>query len=188
MTVIIIIAVLAVLVLCVISVQRKLVQLDEFSKNALKQINVQQMSRYDALTTMVEMAREYALDVESKTIIEAIGRRRPVQSANPTVDQINQNEQLLNQARVQLNAVAERYPELTSAELYEKAQKTYAQNEDQVRLSRMTFNDTVTRFNTQVRMFPGSLVAGPLGFTQKAYLEEDKEKADLPKDLFRKRD
>ena len=188
MTGIIIVAILAVLVLWVISVQRKLVKLDEISKNALKQINVQQMSRYDALVTMIETAREYALDVESKTIIETIAARRPVQSANPTPDQINQNEQLLNQARLNINAVAERYPELKSAELYTNAQKNYAQNEDQVRLSRMTFNDTVTKFNTQVRMFPGSLVAGPLGFSPKQYLEDNPEKADLPKDLFRKRD
>ena len=45
----IIIAVVAVLVLWVISVQNKLVKSDEFCNNALKQINVQQISRYDAL-------------------------------------------------------------------------------------------------------------------------------------------
>ena len=183
---IIIIAIVVLLVLWVVSVQRKLVQLDEFSKNALKQINVQQMTRYDALVSMVNMAREYAKDVESKTIIDAIEARKPVQSATPTVDQINQNEQLLQQARLNLNAVVERYPELKSMSLYDNAQKNYAQNEEQVRLSRMTFNDTVTKFNTQVRMFPGSLVAGPLGFTAKQYLEEDKAKADLPQDLWKK--
>ena len=74
----------------------------------------------------------------------------------------------------------------TSGKVFVNGQDVYAQNEEQVRLSRMTFNDTVTKFNTQVRMFPGSLVAGPLGFTAKQYLEEDKAKADLPQDLWKK--
>ena len=52
--------------------------------------------------------------------------------------------------------------------------------EENVRLSRMTFNDTVTLFNNQVRMFPGSIVASMLGFAPKEYLAEDASKADYP--------
>jgi LemA protein len=56
----IIIAVVAVLVLWVISVQNKLVKSDEFCNNALKQINVQQISRFDALQALIKLTREYA--------------------------------------------------------------------------------------------------------------------------------
>ena len=52
--------------------------------------------------------------------------------------------------------------------------------EENVRLSRRTFNDTVTRFNNQVRMFPGSLVASMLGFAPKEYLADDVSKAEYP--------
>lgn len=182
MTLAIIIAVVVLLVLWVISVQNKLVKLDEFANNALKQINVQQMSRYDALMTMVKTAREYAKDVESKTIIDAIEARRPVQSANPTTEQINENEAMLGQAIRNFNVVLERYPELKSISLYDNAQQEYRKNEDQVRMARMTFNDSVTKFNMQTRMFPGSIIAGMLGFAPKQYLEEDKSKADVPLD------
>lgn len=183
MVTIIIIAIVVLLVLWVISVQNKLVKLDEFANNALKQINVQQMTRFDSLRTMINAAREYAKDVESKTIIDAIEARRPVQSANPTPEQINENEALLGQAIRNFNVVAERYPELKSMELYKNAQDEYSKNEDQVRMSRMTFNDAVTKFNMQTRMFPGSVVARMLGFAPKQYLEEDKSKADIP-DIF----
>lgn len=182
MTLAIIIAVVVLLVLWVISVQNKLVKLDEFANNALKQINVQQMSRYDALMTMVKTAREYAKDVESKTIIDAIEARRPVQSANPTTEQINENEAMLGQAIRNFNVVLEKYPELKSISLYDNAQQEYRKNEDQVRMARMTFNDSVTKFNMQTRMFPGSIIAGMLGFAPKQYLEEDKSKADVPLD------
>jgi LemA protein len=44
----------------------------------------------------------------------------------------------------------------------------------------MTFNDTVTRFNQQVRVFPASLIAGMLGFSKRDYLAEDTTKKDYP--------
>ena len=52
--------------------------------------------------------------------------------------------------------------------------------EENVRLSRMTFNDTVTRFNQQVRVFPASLVASMLGFAKRDYLADDVSKKDYP--------
>ena len=55
--------------------------------------------------------------------------------------------------------------------------KSYEEN---VRLSRMTFNDTVTKYNNQVRVFPASLVAGLLGFAQRDYLAEDTSKNEYP--------
>lgn len=179
----IIIAVVVILVLWVIAVQNKLVKLDEFCNNALKQINVQQMTRFDALKTMVSIAREYATDVESKTIIEAIEARNLNHSARPTPSEINENEKILGQAMMNLNAVVEQYPQLRSMDLYSNAQNDYRKNEDQVRLSRMTFNDTVTKFNMQVRQFPGSIVASILSFPVKEYLAEDKSKTDIP-DIF----
>ena len=50
----IIIAILAVLVLWGISVQNSLVKSDELCKNALRQINVQQMSLYDELKALIK--------------------------------------------------------------------------------------------------------------------------------------
>lgn len=59
MITIIVIAVAAVLVLWIISVQRKLVNAEEIVKNAMSQIGVQQSSRWDALTGLVELLKSY---------------------------------------------------------------------------------------------------------------------------------
>ena len=59
-TLIVILAIAALLVLWGIGVQNKLVQSDELCNNALKQINVQQISRYDALQALVKLTREYS--------------------------------------------------------------------------------------------------------------------------------
>ena len=181
-TTIVIIAVIVLvvfLVMWVISVQNKLVKADEISKNALKQINVQQMSRYDAIKAPVKLTREYA-GYEGETLQKVIAERKITSSPNPTVADINANERALSGLTAQVTAVAEQYPQLKANEGYLNTMKDIKAYEENVRLSRMTFNDTVTRFNNQVRMFPGSLVASMLGFAPKEYLADDVSKAEYP--------
>ena len=181
-TTIVIIAVIVLvvfLVMWVISVQNKLVKADEISKNALKQINVQQMSRYDAIKALVKLTREYA-GYEGETLQKVIAERKITSSPNPTVADINANERALSGLTAQVTAVAAQYPQLKANEGYLNTMKDIKAYEENVRLSRMTFNDTVTRFNNQVRMFPGSLVASMLGFAPKEYLADDVSKAEYP--------
>ena len=74
-TLIVVLALAAVLVLWVISVQNRLVKIDELCNNSLKQIQVQQMSRYDALKTIVSLARESA-QVEGENFEKIINARK----------------------------------------------------------------------------------------------------------------
>ena len=62
-----VVAILVILLLWGISKQNQLVKADERCNNALKQINVQQMSRYDALKALIKLTREYA-DYEGSTL------------------------------------------------------------------------------------------------------------------------
>ena len=178
-TLIIILIVVAALVLWGISVQNKLVQSDELCNNALKQINVQQVSRYDALQALVKLTREYA-SYESETLQKVIEMRRITASPNPTVEDIDANEAALQAMSAKLIAVAEQYPDLKANQTYQQTMADIKQYEENVRLARMTFNDTVTKYNNQVRMFPGSIVAGILGFPKREYLAEDASKTDYP--------
>ena len=93
---------------------------------------------------------------------------------------INANEQALNSALSRLIAVAEQYPDLKANQSYQQTMADIKSYEENVRLSRMTFNDTVTKYNNQVRMFPASLVAGLLGFPARDYLAEDTSKTEYP--------
>lgn len=179
MTLIIVIAVLAVIVLWFISCQNRLVKDDEFCNNSLKQINVQQVSRYDALKALVKITKDYA-SYEGETLEKVIAERKIVSAANPTVSDINANEAALGGVLARLVAVAERYPDLKANAQYTKTMDSVNKYEDNVRLARMTYNDTVTKYNNSVRMFPGSIVAGILGFPRRDYLAEDTSKAEYP--------
>ena len=174
----IVIVLVALVVLWVISVQRKLVEKDELCKNALSQIGVQQASRWDALTALVELVKSYN-EHEYNTLRDVIAQRKNI-TGESTVAEAQAQEQVLTGLVRNINLVAEQYPELKANENYAKAMDSVNLYENQVRLSRMTFNDTVTKFNKEIRQFPTSLVAGLLGFKTRDYLDEAVGKSDMP--------
>ena len=156
-----------------ISTQRTLVDLDEMCKNALSQIEVQLNSRFDAVIALAKTAAQYAKH-ESETIIQTIEARGGNTSA-ATPAGINAQADLLGQMMSRLNVVVEQYPELKASDLYAKAQDGQRQYEENVRISRMVYNDTATKMNRMVRQWPSSIVASMLHFDVKEYLKVDNE-------------
>ena len=175
-TALIIIIVLAVIVIgYFISTQRALVNLDELCKNALSQIEVQLNSRFDAVVALAKAAAQYAKH-ESDTIIETVQARGGNSGATAnTPAAINAQTDLLGQMMGRLNVVFERYPELKASDLYKETQEGMKQYEENVRMSRMIYNDTATKMNRMVRQWPSSIVASMLHFDLKEYLKVDSE-------------
>ena len=182
MTVLIIIAIIALIVLWVISVQRKLVAKDEICKNALSQIGVQQNSRWDALTALVELIKTYN-EHEYNTLRDVIASRKNLGTGS-SVQDVQEADNAITGALRQINVVAERYPDLKANENYKTAMDSVNVYENQVRTSRMVYNDSVTTYNNIVRQFPDSFVASLLKFQQRDYLQEPQGKTEMPSMKF----
>ena len=97
---------------------------------------------------------------------------RKIINGNSSASDVQTQENALAGLTKSINIVAENYPELKASENYGKAMDSVNLYENQVRLSRMTYNDCVTIFNRACREFPASLVAGMLGFSVRDYLDE----------------
>ncbi|MGI6585281.1 MAG: LemA family protein [Lutisporaceae bacterium] len=177
-TIITIITVAAVIALWVISTQRRLVVLDENISNAMSQIGVQLSSRFDALTALLDLAKGYAKH-ESETLIETVKSRRSVITAKSTPDDVLRQEGVISEALGRIAMVSEQYPELKADKNYIKTMDAVETFENMVRTSRLIYNDSVTKLNREIRMFPVSLIAGMLGFRQKEYLVEQAARADM---------
>ena len=178
MTVIIIIAIIALLVLWVISVQRKLVGQDELCQNAMSTIGVQQESRWDALTGMVELIKSYN-EHEYNTLRDVIAQRRPI-DANSTAAEVDEQESLLGQVASHLSVVVEQYPDLKANENYAKAMEAVDRYTNMVRTSKMVYNDTATKYNKMIRQIPDSFVASLFGFKTRDYLKTEDKKTEMP--------
>ena len=139
-----------------VSTQRSLVVLDENCKNSLSQIEVQLNSRWDALMQLSRQAEKAGM-IEAKAMIETIKARRPL--VPNSAQSINENEGQLNQLFSRLMMLGEQYPQFRSMPLFAKSMESISSYEENVRISRMVYNDTATKMNRMVRQWPSSIVA-----------------------------
>ena len=167
--------------LYIVNTQRSLVKLDENCKNALSQIQVQLNSRWDALLALAKTASQYAQH-ESETLIKVIQQRRgeDVDSA----EAVNRQQGELNQVLGRLIAIGEAYPNLKANEMFNKTMDSVNSYEENVRMSRMVYNDSATKMNRAVRQWPSSFVASMLHFTEREYPKVDQEQKSQMPDLF----
>lgn len=173
-----VVAVIVLLIVWVITVQRKLVSVDELCGNAMSQIGVQQNSRWDALKALADLTKQYS-EHEYKTLMDVIAQRKPINASSSAQDAQAQ-ENILTDAMNKFVAVAENYPDLKASQMYKETMDGVKQYEENVRKSRMVYNDTVTKYNKIIRQIPTNLVAGPLGFKKRDYLETENEKKEMP--------
>ena len=170
--------IILVLIFWTISLQRSFVALDENINNAMSQIGVQLSSRWDALVSLLDLTKGYAAH-EYETITETIKARRSI-TRDSSPDDVRQQENVIVEAMGKIMAVAESYPDLKADGTYIKTMDAVNQYENMVRTSRLIYNDSVTKLNRAIRMFPASIIAGMIGFSKRTYLEAVDEKATMP--------
>lgn len=171
--------IVAVIIRWIISTQRKLAVLDENISYAMSQIGVQLSSHFDALTALLNLAKDYG-GQQSETLIETIKSRRSVITAISTPDDVLHQEGIITEALGRIAMITEQYPELVANQTYIKTMDAVQIFENMLRTSHLIYNDSVTKLSREIRMFPVSMIAGMLGFSQREYLVEQAAKADMP--------
>ena len=165
------------IIVCVgyfISVQRKAVSMDEFCQNAMSQIAVQINSRWDAIMGLAKDAARYS-EHESNVLINSIKQLRIGEVTSAA--EANQQQDAITGIMSRIMAIGNAYPELKASEMFGKLMDGRMQYEENVRMSRMVYNDTATKYNRLIRMFPSSIVCSMLGYNEKKeYLKVDDPK------------
>ena len=119
MTILIIVILLAVLLMIwLVTVQRKLVVMDENISDAMSQIGVQLSLCFDAMMVLLNTAEGYAAD-ETRLLSENVRSFRITITARSTPDKVQGQERILSEVAERLIAIAEAYPDF-------KADKNYA--------------------------------------------------------------
>ena len=90
----------------------------------------------------------------------------------------------LGGALSRLLVTVERYPELKSNQNFLALQSQLEGTENRITVERMRFNEAVKDYNTRLRLFPGSIVAGIRGFKEKAFFEAAPGSEQVPKVKF----
>lgn len=175
MTLIIIAVIIIAIVVFVISKYNGLVTLKQRVQNALSQIDVQLQRRFDLIPNLVETVKGY-MSHESEVLENVTRLRTSWANANTVEDKAEVNNQLSGALKT-IMAVSENYPELKANQNFASLQKELSETEDKILRSRQFYNDIVTRYNTNLRVFPTNIIANAFNFTPEKLFEVDSDEA-----------
>ena len=171
----IILIIVVLLILFIISVYNSLVTLRQRVKNAFGQMDVQLQRRFDLIPNLVETVKGY-MTHESDTLAK-VTELRTAWAGAKTVDEKAKLDNELSNALKTIMAVAEAYPDLKANQNFESLQNELTETEDKISYSRQFYNDTVTKYNTKLELFPSNIVAGMFHFTAESLFEVDSAEA-----------
>ena len=169
MAVIIIIAIIALIVIWVISIYNGLVKLRNRRQNAFADIDVQLRQRHDLVPQLVETVKGYASH-EKELLLRVTEARTAAMSAGSIDDKIKA-EQQLTAALQGLKVQVEAYPDLKANQNFLQLQEELSDIENKLAAARRFFNGATTEYNNSVEAFPGNLVARNFGFQREVFFD-----------------
>ena len=188
---IILVAVIAALAMWVISAYNGIVKMDESVSTAWSNVENQYQRRTDLIPNLVNTVKGYA--AHEKETFEAVVSARS-KATQMTVDPENLTPEKLQEyqkaqgeigaALGRLLAITENYPELKANENFKELQAQLEGTENRISVERRNFNEVARTYNTSIRTFPKSILAGMFGFDKRPYFEAEEGANKAPEVKF----
>jgi len=189
----VVIGVIAVgLVMWGMGIYNSLVGLDETVSSAWSQVESQYQRRADLIPNLVNTVKGFAQQekdvllgvTEARARVGQITVTKEVLEDPNAFSRFQAAQDQLSGALSRLLAVAENYPNLKSNENFLALQTQLEGTENRITVERQRYNQTVQTYNTTIRRFPGSLVAGFTGFRDKQYFKAREGADTVPEVKF----
>ena len=146
------------------------------------QIDNQLLRRSDLIPNLVNTVKGYAK--HEKDVFTNLNNARNQLLAANTVAAKAQAAGTFEAALNRLMAVVENYPTLKADQQFLRLQDELAGTENRLAYERKTFNDLVRTYNTKIKQFPGSLLAGIFGKAPRDYFEVPSAAKETPQVNF----
>lgn len=161
--------VLAIVLLYGVSIYNRLVKLRNLVQEAWSSIDVMLKKRHDLIPNLVETVKGYA--THERETLENVTKARNLAVGADSVEAKETAEKNLNQAMVNLFAVAEQYPDLKANANFQQLQAELSSIENDIEKSRRYYNGTVRENNTLVESFPSNIIANMYKFENSKFFE-----------------
>jgi LemA protein len=166
-----------------IGLYNRLVRLRALVKEGFSGITVQLRRRADLIPNLVETVQGYA--AHEREVFEEVSKARAASVNAGSVEATAQADAQMTGMLGRLFAVAEAYPELKANTNFLQLQDQLANIEGELQGARRYYNATVRDLNSSIQSFPAVIVAGPLGFREEPfYQDEDPTIQTAPKVSF----
>jgi LemA protein len=174
------VALVVILVLWGIGANNKMVRLDQAVDAQWAQVQNVYQRRADLIPNLVKTVQG-AANFEKNTLTDIVQARASV--GKVTIDpnkapvdpqklqQFQAAQDSLSSALSRLLVVVERYPELKANQNFVTLQAQLEGTENRISVERGGFNNVTQAYNSYIKQFPGSLVAGFRNFQPKPYFQ-----------------
>ena len=159
------------------------------ASNSLSQIDVQLKRRCDLIPNFVEVVKGYMAH-ERQTLEAVIEARNAAVaglaalSSSPgdahAIRAVAGASGSLDQLLMRLSVSIENYPDLKASTNVLGLQEELVSTENRIAFARQAYNDSVMTFNTNIAIFPSSLVAAMFSFLPMILFEADSESRLVP--------
>lgn len=172
-----------------VGVNNNLVKLDEAVNSQWSNVENVYQRRFDLIPNLVRTVQG-AANFEKSTleaVVNARARVGQVSSSGPGApgtgaaagapsdpakfQQFQQAQDQLSGALSRLLVVVEKYPDLKSNQNFLQLQSELEGTENRIAVERRRYNETAQTYNSAVRQFPASVIAGMRGFKAKEYFK-----------------
>ena len=185
------IVVIAAVAMWLISAYNGLVSKDESVSTAWSNVENQYQRRADLIPNLVNTVKGYA--AHEKETLEAVVAA-PSKATQITIDPDNMTPEKLQEyqkaqgeigaALGRLLAITEAYPDLKANENFKELQAQLEGTENRISVERRNFNEVARSYNTAIRTFPRTLIAGMFGFEKRPYFEAEEGASSAPEVKF----
>lgn len=188
---IIVIALVAIVAIWAVSGYNSLVKMDESVSTAWSNVENQYQRRADLIPNLVNTVKGYA--AHEKETLEAVMSARSkatqmtVNAENLTPEKLQEYQKAqgeIGAALGRLLAITEAYPDLKANENFKELQAQLEGTENRISVERRNFNEVARSYNTAVRTFPKTIIAGMFGFDKRPYFEAEEGANKAPEVQF----
>ena len=177
---IILIVVVAIIAIWGVTSYNGLVKMDEGVNTAWSNVENQYQRRADLIPNLVNTVKGYA--AHEKETLEAVMSARS-KATQMTIDADNLTPEKLQEyqkaqgeigsALGRLLAITENYPNLKANENFRELQAQLEGTENRITVELRNFNEVAREYNTSIRIFPKTIIAGMCGFEKRPYFEAE---------------
>lgn len=185
------IVVICAIAIWLISSYNGMVKMDEEVSSAWSNVENQYQRRADLIPNLVNVVKGYAS--HEKETFEAVVSARS-KATQVTVDPENLTPEKLQEYQKaqgelgatlgRLLAITESYPELKANENFKELQAQLEGTENRISVERRNFNEIARNYNSSIRSFPRSIIAGMFGFEKRPYFEAEEGANKAPEVKF----
>jgi LemA protein len=162
----------------VVNINNRMVTMQESVTSQWGNVQTAYQRRADLIPNFVNTVKG-AANFEQTTLTQVIEARAKATSVtiDPTkmtaenMQQFQQAQGQLSSALSRLMVVVEQYPELKATQNFRDLQTELEGTENRISVERRKFNEVAQTYNTYIKRFPESIIAGMRGFAPKPYFE-----------------